>query len=287
MYSRSESLVFSLPTNAFFQPQSQSQFDFRPMMPRNTEPEIFTFEQPAFPPRGAAVRPRKRNTRVMYPSKVRKYLPPAEKSPAKRWLLVLCLVVFMQIYTEEESVENTQSEGPTFTDATSFNVLPFQSAEDQVREVMGSCPEDFSLMSHQQLQSSSEEKKENFWLLNTTCPSSSWEEDINTFYQQSRRNGYVMALLYPVYHRLGTENWMNSESSFVFFLEKKTGSCGTQVVPGERDEWRMKWWKTQAEETSNGLDWQRNFIMEWNLNGSFRFTWKCFSWSVASQVDLL
>lgn len=206
MYSRSESLVFSLPTNAFFQPQSQSQFDFRPMMPRNTEPEIFTFEQPAFPIRGAAVRPRKRNTRVMYPSKVRKYLPPAEKSPAKRWLLVLCLVVFMQIYTEEESVENTQSEGPTFTDATSFKVLPFQSAEDQVREVMGSCPEDFSLMSHQQLQSSSEEKKENVWLLNTTCPSSSWEEDINTFYQQSRRNGYLMALLYPVYHRLGTEN---------------------------------------------------------------------------------
>ncbi len=245
MYSRSESLVFSLPTNAYFQPQSQSQFDFRPMMPRNTEPEIFTFEQPAFPPRGAAVRPRKRNTRVMYPSKVRKYLPPAEKSPAKRWLLVLCLVVFMQIYTEEESVENTQSEGPTFTDATSFNVLPFQSAEDQVREVMGSCPEDFSPMSHQQLQSSSEEKKENFWLLNTTCPSSSWEEDINTFYQQSRRNGYVMALLYPVYHRLGTENWMNSESSFVFFLEKKQApvapkSCLENVMSGEWSDGKHK-----------------------------------------------
>lgn len=209
MYTRSDSLVFSLPTNAFFQPQSQ--FDFRQMMPRNTEPEIFTFEripepqQPAFPPRGAAVRPRKRNTRVMYPSKVRKYLPPAEKSPAKRWLLVLCLVVFMQIYTEEGSVETTQSEGPTFTDAT-CNVLPFQSADEQAREMMGSCPEDFSPMSHQQLQSCSEEKEENSWLLNTTCPSSIWEEDINTFNQQSRRNGYVVALLYPVYHRLGTEN---------------------------------------------------------------------------------
>ncbi|KTG34842.1 hypothetical protein cypCar_00018133 [Cyprinus carpio] len=176
------------------------------MMPRNTEPEIFTFEripepqQPAFHPRGAAVRPRKRNTRVMYPSKVRKYLPPAEKSPAKRWLLVLCLVVFLQIYTEEGSVETTQSEGPTFTDATSYNVLPFQSPEEQARQMMGSCPEDFSPMS------SSEEKKENSWLLNTTCPSSSLEEDINTLYQQSRRNGYVVALLYPVYHRLGTEN---------------------------------------------------------------------------------
>ncbi|XP_058632244.1 radiation-inducible immediate-early gene IEX-1 [Onychostoma macrolepis] len=212
MYTRSDSLVLSLPTNTFFQPQSQSQFDFRPMMPRNTEPEIFTFEripetqQSAFPPRGAAARPRKRNTRVMYPSKVRKYLPPAEKSPAKRWLLVLCLVVFLQIYTEEGSVETTQSEGPTFTDVTSCNVLRFQSAEEQAREMMGSCSEDLSLMSHQQLQSSSEEKKENTWFLNTTCPSSSWEEDINTFYQQSRRNGYVVALLYPVYHRLGTEN---------------------------------------------------------------------------------
>ncbi|XP_016108622.1 radiation-inducible immediate-early gene IEX-1-like [Sinocyclocheilus grahami] len=204
MYTRSDSLAFSLPTNTFFQPQSQ--FDYRPMMPRNTEPEIFTFEripepqQPAFPPRGAAVRPRKRNTRVMYPSKVRKYLPPAEKSPAKRWLLVLCLVVFMQIYTEEESVETTQSE------ATSYNVLPFQPAEEQARQMMGSCPEDISLMSHQQLRSSSKEPKEISWLLNTTCPSSSWEEDINTLYQQSRRNGYVVALLYPVYHRLGTEN---------------------------------------------------------------------------------
>ncbi|XP_042608629.1 uncharacterized protein LOC109061400 [Cyprinus carpio] len=206
MYTRSDSLVFSLPTNTFFQPQSQ--FAFRPMMPpRNTEPEIFTFEripepqQPAFPHRGAAVRPRKRNTRVMYPPKVRKYLPPAEKSPAKRWLIVLCLVVFMQIYTEEGSVETTQSEGPT-----SYNVLSFQSAEEQTRQMMSSCPEDMSLVSHQQLQSSSEEQKEISWLLNTTCPSSSWEEDINTLYQQSRRNGYVVALLYPVYHRLGTEN---------------------------------------------------------------------------------
>ncbi|XP_052411798.1 radiation-inducible immediate-early gene IEX-1 [Carassius gibelio] len=204
MYSRSDSLVFSLPTNTFFQPQSQ--FNFRPVMTRNTQPEIFTFEripepqQPAFPQRGAPVRPRKRNTRVMYPSKVRKYLPPAEKSPAKRWLLVLCLVVFMQIYTEEGSVETTQSEAPTFTDATSYNVLPFQSAEEQARQMMGSCPEDFSMMS------SSEEQKESSWRLNTTCPSSSLEEDINTLYQQSRRNGYVVALLYPVYHRLGAEN---------------------------------------------------------------------------------
>ncbi|XP_067296387.1 radiation-inducible immediate-early gene IEX-1 [Pseudorasbora parva] len=203
MYSRSDSLVLSLPRNTFFQPQSQ--FDFRPTMQRNTEPEIFTFEripepQQAFHHRGAAPpRPRKRNTRVMYPSKVRKYLPPAEKSPAKRWLLALCLVVFLQIYTEEGSVETTQSEATTFTDATAYNVLPFQSAEEQARQMMGEFPEDF-------IQSSSEEKKESSWLLNTTCPSSSLEEDFATLYQQSRRNGYVVALLYPVYHRFGSEN---------------------------------------------------------------------------------
>lgn len=204
MYTRSDSLVLSLPTNAFFQPQSR--FDFRPAtMQRNTEPEIFTFEQipepQSFPHRGAPLRPRKRNTRVMYPSKVRKYLPPAEKSPAKRWLLALCLVVFLQIYTEEGAVETTQSEGPTFTDATAYNVLPFQSAEEQARQMMGNCPEVFG-----QSSSEEEEKKENSWFLNTTCPSSSLEEDFTTLYQQSRRNGYVVALLYPVYHRLGTEN---------------------------------------------------------------------------------
>ncbi|XP_077097833.1 radiation-inducible immediate-early gene IEX-1 [Siphateles boraxobius] len=205
MFSRSDSMVLSLPTNAFFQPQQQ--FGFRSMEPRNTEPEIFTFERipepqrQSFNPRGASQRPRKRNTRVMYPPKVRKYLPPAEKSPAKRWLIALCLVVFLQIYTEEGSVETMQSEAPTFTDSAAYNVLPFQSAEEQARQMMGKFPEDFS-----QSCSEKEEKKESSWLLNTTCPSSSLEEDFTTLYQQSRRNGYVVALLYPVYHRLGTEN---------------------------------------------------------------------------------
>lgn len=205
MFSRSDSMVLSLPTNAFFPPRQQ--FGFGPMEPRNTEPEIFTFDRipepqrHAFNPRGAPQRPRKRNTRVMYPSKVRKYLPPAEKSPAKRWLIALCLVVFLQIYTEEGSVETMQSEAPTFTDATAYNVLPFQSAEEQARQMMGKFPEDFS-----QSCSKEEEKKESSCLLNTTCPSSSLEEDFTTLYQQSRRNGYVVALLYPVYHRLGTEN---------------------------------------------------------------------------------
>ncbi|XP_051536457.1 radiation-inducible immediate-early gene IEX-1 [Myxocyprinus asiaticus] len=211
MLSRSDSLVFTFPANSFFQSQPP-QFDFRPIVARNTEPEIFTFEripqqQQPLPGRGAPVRPRKRNTRVMYPSKVRKYLPPPEKSPAKRWLLILCLVVLLQIYTEDESVETTQNEGPTFTDATSYNVLSFQSPEEQARQMMGNCPEDFTQMSNKQLQANSDEKDgKNSWFLNTTCPSSSWEEEMTVLYQQSRRNGYVVALLYPVYHTLGSEN---------------------------------------------------------------------------------
>lgn len=204
MFARSDSLVFSIPTNNFFQHQ-QPHFDFRAVMPRNTEPEIFTFEripepQSTFHPRAAPTRPRKRNTRVMYPSKVRKYLPPAEKSPAKRWLIILCLVVFMQIYTEEGSVESTQSEGPAFTEATTYNVLSIQSAEEQARHMMG---KDFAQMSRQQLQANNEREKQ---FLNTTCPSANWEEEVRAHYQHGRRNGYVVALLYPVYHRLGTEN---------------------------------------------------------------------------------
>ncbi|XP_056602526.1 radiation-inducible immediate-early gene IEX-1 [Triplophysa dalaica] len=202
MYARSDSLGFSVPTNNFF--QQQPHFDFRPVMQRNTEPEIFTFERipephPTLAYRAAATRPRKRNTRVMYPSKVRKYLPPAEKSPAKRWLLALCLVVFMQIYTEEGSVESTQSEGPAFTEATTYNVLSFQSADEQARQMMG---KEFAQMSSQQLQASNEKENQ---FLNTTCPSATWEEDVRAPYQHGRRNGYVVALLYPVYHRFGTE----------------------------------------------------------------------------------
>ncbi|KAJ8415472.1 hypothetical protein AAFF_G00424520 [Aldrovandia affinis] len=98
---------------------SVDHFDYRPMA-RSKEPEIFTFDQlPAqMRQRNTAIRHRKKNTRVMYPAKVRKYLPPVEKSPVKRWLLILCLIVFMQIYTEEPSVETatpSPAEGPLRT----------------------------------------------------------------------------------------------------------------------------------------------------------------------------
>uniref|UniRef100_A0A3Q1ELX1 Radiation-inducible immediate-early gene IEX-1 n=1 Tax=Acanthochromis polyacanthus TaxID=80966 RepID=A0A3Q1ELX1_9TELE len=83
----------------------QESFAFPRVASRSTEPEVFTFER--IPAQATAVRstvpirPKKRCTRVMYPAKVRMHLPPPEKNQAKRWLLILCLVVLWQIYTEE------------------------------------------------------------------------------------------------------------------------------------------------------------------------------------------
>uniref|UniRef100_A0A3B3R6T0 Zgc:158343 n=1 Tax=Paramormyrops kingsleyae TaxID=1676925 RepID=A0A3B3R6T0_9TELE len=102
MYARSNSLILSISADNIY----QEPFAFRTMT-RNSEPEIFTFDPTPVQTaqRSTPVRHRKRNTRVMYPSKVRKYLPPAEKSPIKRWLVILCLVVCLQIYSEEAYTE--------------------------------------------------------------------------------------------------------------------------------------------------------------------------------------
>ncbi|XP_077416870.1 radiation-inducible immediate-early gene IEX-1 [Vanacampus margaritifer] len=81
---------------------------------RNTQPEVFTFEHiPAAASSPAPARPKKRCTRVMYPAKVRMHLPPPEKSAAKRWLLLLVLVLLWQIYTEEPDTP-TGSDYQTF-----------------------------------------------------------------------------------------------------------------------------------------------------------------------------
>ncbi|XP_036383838.1 radiation-inducible immediate-early gene IEX-1 [Megalops cyprinoides] len=197
MLARSNSFVMSI---------SLEHFDYRPMMPRSTEPEIFTFEQvPAeLPLRNTPVRHRRKNTRVMYPSNVRKYLPPAEKSPAKRWLLILCLVVFLQIYTEEPCMEAPSTAESPATDIESedlsfsqYQLLPFHSAEQQAHQM-----KTFSAESSHPEQSVPQEKSLTE-VLNWTCPSRSSER--TGLYEQSRRNGYVVALLYPVYHRLGSE----------------------------------------------------------------------------------
>lgn len=205
MYSRSNSLTLSIPTNN----SHQEQFPYRTMQ-RSREPEIFTFER--IPEQtqhtSASLRPRKRNMRVMYPATVRKYLPPAEKSPAKRWLLALCLVVFLQIYTEEPYVEAAVgTESPSaevaFEEApfSQYQVLPFQSAEEQVRQLKAGITNFYKQCLNCQDEGESRSQSP---LLNTTCPNQ--EAVISLRHNQSTRNGYVVALLYPaVYHRLGGE----------------------------------------------------------------------------------
>ncbi|XP_069039501.1 radiation-inducible immediate-early gene IEX-1 [Lepisosteus oculatus] len=139
MYVRSDSLVLSVPAGSCY-PEYSS---YRPL-PRRTEPEIFTFEPVAVleQRRSSLLRPRKKTTRVMYPSKVRKYLPPAEKSPAKRWLLALCLVLSWQIYTEDPTAEpaapaeSGAPAAPGGEDLSSrYQFLPFLSAELPLPEV--------------------------------------------------------------------------------------------------------------------------------------------------------
>ncbi|TNN52206.1 Radiation-inducible immediate-early protein IEX-1 [Liparis tanakae] len=126
MYSRSNSVTLTV---------QRESFGFSGRAARSTEPEVFTFER--VPPQASAVlsyaplRPRKRCSRVMYPAKVRMHLPPPEKSPAKRWLLVLCLVVLWQIYTEEPCADASpgSADGPD-SDYQSF-AFHQQAAEEQ------------------------------------------------------------------------------------------------------------------------------------------------------------
>ncbi|MEE6504707.1 hypothetical protein FKM82_005303 [Ascaphus truei] len=75
---------------------------------RSRLPEIFTFDvesvQPAAPRRNPAGARRQRPRRVLYPSKVKRYMPPQESDRALRWLYVLCLMVLVQICSEEEEL---------------------------------------------------------------------------------------------------------------------------------------------------------------------------------------
>lgn len=190
MYTRSTSMSFTYPSHSA---------SYRPMA-RSTEPEVFTFDripvQHFSPPRQPQ---RRRVMRVMYPAKVRKYLPPAEKSPAKRWLLALCLVLLAQIYTERDD-ELDITEPAALSDALSGDLpgddasassplfLHFRSAEESAMR-MTSCSKDSGP-----------------WI-NTTCEAE--ETEVQEHRQprlQQRKNPYVVALLYPaVLHTLGCE----------------------------------------------------------------------------------
>uniref|UniRef100_A0A3B3CW15 Radiation-inducible immediate-early gene IEX-1 n=1 Tax=Oryzias melastigma TaxID=30732 RepID=A0A3B3CW15_ORYME len=122
MYARSDSMTVTLP---------QERFAFPSTATRSTEPEVFTFERVPSPATAVSsyvpVRPRRRAMRVMYPAKVRMHLPPPEKSQAKRWLVVLCLVVLWQIYTEEPCMDAPLSSAES--SVSDYQSFPFQSAE--------------------------------------------------------------------------------------------------------------------------------------------------------------
>ncbi|XP_029103246.1 radiation-inducible immediate-early gene IEX-1 [Scleropages formosus] len=215
VFARSDSLVLSIPSSSTSSSLYTEHFAFS-QMPRSREPEIFTFEEsPAAipqPHRSASLRQRRKITRVMYPSKVRKYLPPAEKSPVKRWLIILCLVVCVQIYAEEGYTTESPAADSAAPDTTSpapgevelsfaeYHVLPFRSAELHARHMKDAG------------ESSAEQKAERppLNVINKTCPgpgTSSGEPGAGAavYEQQSSGSCYVMALLYPVYHRLGSE----------------------------------------------------------------------------------
>ncbi|KAL7391488.1 hypothetical protein ABVT39_010027 [Epinephelus coioides] len=175
-------------------------FAFSRMATRSTEPEVFTFER--IPAQATAVssyvplRPKKRCTRVMYPAKVRMHLPPPEKNQAKRWLIILCLVVLWQIYTEEPCAETPLASADS--SVSDYQGFPFQSAEEQAlqlssgSELLTSTPsscEDDGSFSEQ--------------IIPNTCPESGQETESSGF-EQSAGKSCVVALL--VYHRLGSDN---------------------------------------------------------------------------------
>ncbi|CAK6978882.1 radiation-inducible immediate-early gene IEX-1 [Scomber scombrus] len=197
MYSRSNSMTLTV--------RKQESFAFSRMSTRSTQPEVFTFEripaQATAVPSYVPIRPKKRCTRVMYPAKVRMHLPPPEKSQAKRWLVILCLVVLWQIYTEEPCAETPLSSADS--SVSDYQGFPFQSAEEQALQFTDLSSSSVALSTSQSNcmdeNSSSEES-----ILSTTCPISSPETESNHGFEQSAGKSYMVALL--VYHRLGSDN---------------------------------------------------------------------------------
>ncbi|AWP07728.1 putative radiation-inducible immediate-early IEX-1 [Scophthalmus maximus] len=125
----------------------------------------------------------------MYPAKVRMHLPPPEKgSQAKRWLVVLCLVVLWQIYTEEPCAAAAAADASP--SAAEYQGFSFQSAEEQVSAAptatgTGTGPGEDQTSS------------------TSGCRRPGQETDSSRPLEQGAGNSYVVALL--VYHRLGSE----------------------------------------------------------------------------------
>ncbi|XP_044053473.1 radiation-inducible immediate-early gene IEX-1 [Siniperca chuatsi] len=194
MYSRSDSVTLTV---------KRESFALSRMATRSTEPEVFTFERipaqatavPSFVP----IRPKKRCTRVMYPAKVRMHLPPPEKSQAKRWLVILCLVVLWQIYTEEPCAETPL--GGSDSPVGDYQGFPFQSAEEQALTELSASSELLSAAPSRCEDGSSSNEQ---IIPSITCPKPSEEPQPGRSFEQSAGKSYMVALL--VYHRLGSEN---------------------------------------------------------------------------------
>lgn len=190
MYSRSDSVTLV----------QQERFGCSRTATRSTEPEVFTFER--IPAQATAlrsyvpIRPRKRCTRVMYPAKVRMHLPPPEKNQAKRWLVILCLVVLWQIYTEEPCADAPL--GSADSSVSDYQGFPFQCAEE-LSELSGSSELLSAAPSSCEHRDSSSEH-----LIQNTCPEPGQEPQSSRFEQSAAGKSYVVALL--VYHRLGSDN---------------------------------------------------------------------------------
>ncbi|XP_040897405.1 radiation-inducible immediate-early gene IEX-1 [Toxotes jaculatrix] len=196
MYSRSNSVTLTV---------RQESFAFSRMATRSTEPEVFTFER--IPAQATAVRsyvpirPKKRCTRVMYPAKVRMHLPPPEKSQAKRWLVILCLVVLWQIYTEEPCAETPL--GSADSPISDYQGFPFQSAEEQARQLT-QLSASSELLSATPTGCEDNGSSSEQVLPNTTCAGPGQETESSRSFEQSAGKSYMVALL--VYHRLGSDN---------------------------------------------------------------------------------
>lgn len=176
--------------------QQPERFAFSRAATRSTEPEVFTFER--IPAQATAVRsfvpirPKKRCTRVMYPAKVRMHLPPPERSQAKRWLVVLCLVVLWQIYTEEPCADTPPSS--VDSPVCDYQGFPFRSAEEQARSAALTAPSTGC-----EEGASSEQT-----VPDPSCPTAGQDTDSSRPFEQTAGKSYVVALL--VYHRLGSDN---------------------------------------------------------------------------------
>lgn len=74
---------------------------------RSTSPKIFTFDVvDGNSPVNVGKKKRKRKGRVLFPNSSRRVLPTKEQSRAKSCLVLLCVVVFMQVYNAIENLDD-------------------------------------------------------------------------------------------------------------------------------------------------------------------------------------